>query len=82
MFPKKKYKIIYADPPWLFRVRSEKGNTRSATNHYDVMSIQDIKNMPVQDIADEVVIMDRGKVFKSGKVKILKDKNIKNILAV
>ena len=36
----------------------------------------------VQDIADEVVIMDRGKVFKSGKVKILKDKNIKDILAV
>ena len=36
----------------------------------------------VQDIADEVVIIDRGKVIKSGKVKILKDKNIKNILAV
>ena len=36
----------------------------------------------VQDIADEVAIIDRGKVFKSGKVKILKDKNIKNILAV
>ena len=36
----------------------------------------------VQDIADEVVIIDRGKVFKSGKVKILKDKNIKNVLAV
>ena len=36
----------------------------------------------VQDIADEVVIIDRGKVFKSGKVEILKDKNIKNILAV
>ena len=36
----------------------------------------------VQAIADEVVIIDRGKVFKSGKVKILKDKNIKNILAV
>ena len=36
----------------------------------------------VQDIADEVVIIDRGKVFKSGKVKILRDKNIKNILAV
>ena len=50
MFPKKKYQIIYADPPWLFRVRSEKGNKRSATNHYDVMSIQDIKDMPVQDI--------------------------------
>ena len=36
----------------------------------------------VQDIADEVVIIDRGKVFKSGEVKILRDKNIKNILAV
>ena len=45
MFPKKKYQIIYADPPWLFRVRSEKGNKRSATNHYDVMSVQDIKDM-------------------------------------
>jgi len=36
----------------------------------------------VQDIADEVVIIDRGKVFKSGKVEILKEKNIKNILSV
>ena len=36
----------------------------------------------VQAIADEVVIIDRGTVFKSGKVKILKEKNIKNILAV
>ena len=36
----------------------------------------------VQDIADEVVIIDRGKVFKSGKVKILKDINIKNVLAI
>ena len=44
MFPRKKYQIIYADPPWLFRVRSEKGNKRSATNHYDVMSVQDIKD--------------------------------------
>ena len=36
----------------------------------------------VQDIADEVVIIDRGKVFKSGKVEIMKEKNIKNILSV
>ena len=36
----------------------------------------------VQDIADEVVIIDRGKVFKSGKVEILREKNIKNILSV
>ena len=36
----------------------------------------------VQAIADEVVIIDRGKVFKSGKVDILKEKKIKNILSV
>ena len=36
----------------------------------------------VQAIADEVVIIDRGKVFKSGKVEIVREKNIKNILSV
>ena len=36
----------------------------------------------VQDIADEVVIIDRGKVFKSGKVNILQERSIKNILSV
>ncbi len=35
-----------------------------------------------KEIADEVVIIDRGKVFKSGKVNILREKNIKNILSI
>ncbi len=35
-----------------------------------------------KDIADEIVIMDRGKIFKSGKVKILDERKIKDILSV
>ena len=33
---KKKYEVIYADPPWRFRVRTEKGKGRSAENHYPI----------------------------------------------
>ena len=35
-----------------------------------------------KDIADDVVIIERGKIIKSGNAKILKDKNIKKILSV
>ena len=35
-----------------------------------------------EQIADDVVIMDRGKVAILGKVKILKNKRVKNILSV
>ena len=27
--PSKKYGVIYADPPWLFRTRSDKGKEKS-----------------------------------------------------
>ncbi len=35
-----------------------------------------------EEIADEVVILERGRVAKFGKVKILRDKSVKNILSV
>lgn len=49
----KKYGIIYADPPWAFKVYSKKGMGRSAETHYPTMSLDDIKNLPVSDIADK-----------------------------
>lgn len=53
-FPTKKYKVIYADPAWTFKTFSEKGKEKkSAENHYGCMTIDDIKALPVQDIADE-----------------------------
>ena len=56
-FPDKKYKVIYADPPWLFRTRSDKGKEKSPEAHYDCMSLNDICNMPVKDIADENCVL-------------------------
>ena len=55
--PNKKYNIIYADPPWHFKSRSEKGDGRNATQHYDCMSLEDICNMPVQEIADKDCVL-------------------------
>jgi len=53
----KKYKIILADPPWSFKTYSDKGKDRSADNHYDIMNIDDIKKMPVKNIADKNCIL-------------------------
>lgn len=54
----KKYNIIYADPPWSFKTYSEKGKEKkSAELHYDCMTIDDIYNLPVQDISNEDCIL-------------------------
>ena len=46
-----KYNIIYADPPWSYRTYSKKGQGRSAESHYPTMSIDEIKALPVSDLA-------------------------------
>lgn len=53
-FPNKKYKIIYADPPWSYKdKRSGKKISGGATNHYSTMNIYDIKSLPVDSISDD-----------------------------
>ena len=52
-FPNKKYKVIYADPPWYFKSYSKKVEGRNATQHYDCMKLEDIKNLPVNNIAED-----------------------------
>lgn len=49
----KKYGIIYADPPWTYRVYSSKGSGRSAASHYPVMDLQEIMALPVGSLADK-----------------------------
>ena len=51
-FPDKKYNIIYADPAWRYTDtnKSERGGTE---DHYETMSLEDIKNLPVKDITAE-----------------------------
>ena len=53
--PTDKFKIIYADPPWTFKTWSSKGKTKSPK--YDVMTIEDIKNLPVNNIANDDCIL-------------------------
>lgn len=47
----KKFSVIYADPPWEFKVYSGKGKQRSAERHYDTASLDDIKALPVGNLA-------------------------------
>lgn len=53
-FPNKKYKIIYADPPWKYDdpLKSDKvwGNVE---NHYQTMELDEICSLPVQSICDD-----------------------------
>lgn len=54
----KKYNIIYADPPWTFKTYSEKGKEKkSAECHYPCMKIEDIYNLPVQEIAEKDCVL-------------------------
>ena len=46
-----KYNVIYADPPWAYKVWSKKGKGCSAESHYPTMSIEDIKALPVGELA-------------------------------
>uniref|UniRef100_A0AAT9JAK0 ORF63 n=1 Tax=Nitrosopumilaceae spindle-shaped virus TaxID=3065433 RepID=A0AAT9JAK0_9VIRU len=58
-FPNKKYKIIYADPPWSYESNPnhKRGIWGIATDNYDTMSMDELKQLPVQDIADDDCIL-------------------------
>ena len=56
-FPKKKYNIIYADPPWTYNVWSAKGGHKSASAHYNVMCLDDICSLPVNNITENDCIL-------------------------
>tara|TARA_R110002020_G_scaffold159981_1_gene344224 strand:+ start:10813 stop:11355 length:543 start_codon:yes stop_codon:yes gene_type:complete len=50
-FPKKKYDIILADPPWYFKSYSKKGENRNATKHYPCMEFNDLLDLDINSIA-------------------------------
>ena len=54
----KQYNVIYADPPWAFDNKNTGGSMISgASGHYDVMTFQDICDLPVQRIsADDCIL--------------------------
>lgn len=56
----RKYKIIYADPPWEYRQKGSKTKARGmARQHYQTMATEDICQVPAPKIAtdDSVCLM-------------------------
>ena len=45
------FDLIVADPPWRFRTWGEHNQTKSASRHYDLMTTDDIKELPVGGLA-------------------------------
>ncbi len=54
----KQFGVIYADPPWSFKVYSGKGKRRSAERHYPTMDLDAIKALPVEQVgADDCALL-------------------------
>jgi len=61
----KKYGIIYLDPPWSYGRRMTGGNGKSkavydsgaADDHYPTMTIKELKDLPVEDLAEDDSLM-------------------------
>ncbi len=45
------YGLAKIDPPWTFQTYSEKGKGKSAEQHYECMSIDDIYELPIAELA-------------------------------
>jgi site-specific DNA-methyltransferase (adenine-specific) len=52
----KKYKIIYADPPWSYKDKASAGE-RGAYYKYSLLSTKDICNLPISNLADEDCVL-------------------------
>lgn len=56
MEARKKYNVIYAEPPWSYKNTSLKadgaGKEISVDNRYQLMDLNSLKNMPIKDITE------------------------------
>lgn len=53
---KKKYNVIYADPPWKYNSKRAKyidNNSGETEKHYPTMTLKELKSLKVNEIADE-----------------------------
>jgi N6-adenosine-specific RNA methylase IME4 len=52
--PHKKYNVIYADPPWSYdNKKTGRDMKHGAAKKYDLMSNEDIANMPIEVITQK-----------------------------
>lgn len=51
------YPVIYADPPWRYENPPIGASNRSIENHYPTMTLEEICNMPVSELATDDAIL-------------------------
>lgn len=56
-WPKGKYRVIYADPPWHYGDERSGGNHGGAVDHYNTMSINELKNMPLSSLTEDNAVL-------------------------
>jgi N6-adenosine-specific RNA methylase IME4 len=56
-FPNKKYQIIYADPPWNSNSQFGRDKKKGNEQHYPLMTLEDIKKLPVSGMSDENCVL-------------------------
>jgi len=56
-WPKGKYRVIYADPPWSYGDERSGGSHGGAVDHYNTMSLQELCDMPVVDLAEKDAVL-------------------------
>ena len=55
--PSGKYRVIYADPPWSYGNTQPDYHVTDPRDHYPTMSLKDICEMPVIDIAEDDAVL-------------------------
>ncbi len=51
------YDFVMADPPWPVKMRSAKGESKSAASKYGLMSFEDIAALPVGDLVGDNAVL-------------------------
>lgn len=53
----KKYRVIYADPPWSYNDKQDTDYYGGAEKHYGTMSLEEIAALPVERIAEKDAVL-------------------------
>ena len=56
-WPKGKYRVIYADPPWEYGDERSGGSYGGAIDHYPTMSLQELHDLPVKDLTEDDAVL-------------------------
>jgi len=54
-WPKGKYRVIYADPPWQYG--DERSGFGGAIDHYNTMTMEELKSMPVSSLSEDNAVL-------------------------